>query len=61
MDAAHKRSPIMPLDPFPGNCTNVANQIVRRSVAATFWPVKASELRVNFLGPKMNMGGPNAK
>jgi hypothetical protein len=58
MDAARKRNPIMPLDRFPGNSANVANQIVRRSRDATFWPVKASELRINFFfGPRMKMGG----
>jgi len=48
---------------FRGNSANVANQIVRRSRDATFWPVKVSELRVNFsFGPRMKMGGvPNAK
>jgi hypothetical protein len=41
-----------------GNSKNVANQIVRRSRDATFWPVKASELRINFFfGPRMKMGG----
>jgi hypothetical protein len=48
MDAARKRNPIMPLDRFPGNSANVANQIVRRSRDATFWPVKASELGIDF-------------
>ena len=32
----------MALGRFPGNSTNVANQIVRRSRDATFWQVKAS-------------------